>query len=147
MSENQPPDCNREIFEKGESICVLDTKPDIAEEWVKDVAKRSGTKIDWHYFGGRANILMLGDEYDKRRALREVRNCLPDLLRTGARLLSLEGEQYPKVIPLIVSEEDILAFKKVLSMTFATREITEENRVARTRVDNLYHSIKEWYQR
>ena len=53
--------CDSEIFEHGDSVAVLDACQHVAEEWVKLVAKESGQRVDWHYTGGRANVLYLGD--------------------------------------------------------------------------------------
>ena len=43
------------------------------EEWVKKVAKLSGQPVDWHFVGGRARILALGD-------LGKVREAIMDLI-------------------------------------------------------------------
>lgn len=56
--------CNSEIFKDGHAICALDACMHRAELWVKTVAAESGQRMDWHYSGGRANVLYIGD-YDK----------------------------------------------------------------------------------
>jgi hypothetical protein len=56
--------CDANVFESGKGICVLDACMVRAEEWVQAVAKESGQKVDWHYSGGQANVLFIGD-YDK----------------------------------------------------------------------------------
>jgi hypothetical protein len=58
---SDPDACDSEIFEHGHSVAMLDACRYVAEEWVKLVAKESGQRIDWHYAGGRANVLYLGD--------------------------------------------------------------------------------------
>ena len=54
----------RDVFKTGKGICVLDACMVRAEEWVQAVAMESGQRVDWHYSGGRANVLFIGD-YDK----------------------------------------------------------------------------------
>jgi hypothetical protein len=56
-----PPPCDDEVFKKGKSIVALDAASEHAEEWVQAVAKSSGQRVDWHYSGGIANVLFLGD--------------------------------------------------------------------------------------
>jgi len=75
--------CDKDIFKNGLGVCALDARPEAAEEWVQAVAKKSGQKVDWHYSGGRANVLYLGD-YDKvREAVEELENKL------NGRILSI----------------------------------------------------------
>lgn len=72
-----PPPCDREIFESGTPLLWADTwtratwtdsnmdpEPPRAtgfEEWVVRIREASGARIDWHYSGGRAQVLYLGD--------------------------------------------------------------------------------------
>jgi hypothetical protein len=57
-----PPPADTNIYENGECVMVTSTIGSNAiEKWVKRVAKRSGQPVDWHWFGGRALILALGD--------------------------------------------------------------------------------------
>lgn len=56
--------CKPDIFRNGHSICMLDACMHRAEWWVQEVARISGQPVDWHYSGGIANVLHLGD-YDK----------------------------------------------------------------------------------
>lgn len=63
MSDKQdiPPPCDREVFTKGEPIAALDARRWAAETWVQAVAKVSEQRVDWHYSGGIAQVLFLGD--------------------------------------------------------------------------------------
>ena len=57
-----PERCNSEIFENGTCIgIVAGASALVIEAWVQLVAARSGQRIDWHYVGGRARVLALGD--------------------------------------------------------------------------------------
>lgn len=56
--------CNSEIFSKGHSVATLDACRHRAEDWVQQASRLSGQPMDWHYSGGIANILYLGD-YEK----------------------------------------------------------------------------------
>ncbi len=42
------------------------------ENWVQEVAKRSGQQVDWGYIGGRANIIGLGDLDKIRHTIKEM---------------------------------------------------------------------------
>jgi hypothetical protein len=69
---NLPPPCDPEIFKSGKSLCVLDAGSHAAEAWVQKVAAKSGQRVDWHYSGGRANVLMLGDHSKAVAAVHEL---------------------------------------------------------------------------
>lgn len=71
------PPCDREIFENGTALLWADTwtragwgdddadplPPRAAgfEAWIVKIREVSGGRIDWHYSGGRAQVLYLGD--------------------------------------------------------------------------------------
>lgn len=71
-----PTPCNDDIFKNGTSVMTADTGPTggchIFEEWVVAVAKKSGQPVDWHYSGGIAQVLALGDLEAVRVAMEEV---------------------------------------------------------------------------
>src|SRR5512135_41321 len=71
--------CNADVFKNGHGICALDACSQRAEEWVQSVAKESGQKVDWHYSGGIANVLFIGD-YDK--VLAAIKKLEPELAKT-----------------------------------------------------------------
>ena len=57
-----PLPCDPKIFKNGKTVFVTHTIPSNAMEgWVKKVAAMSGQPVDWHFAGGRAVILALGD--------------------------------------------------------------------------------------
>lgn len=59
---NKLPNCDKKVYLKGEHIAtIINLRPGEIEEIVKSAAKKSKQKIDWHYFGGRAVIKVLGD--------------------------------------------------------------------------------------
>jgi hypothetical protein len=68
-----PPPCNPEIFKSGKEVFVTSTIPSNAMEcWVKQVAEKSGQPVDWHFRGGRAIVLALGDLEKVKKALNEL---------------------------------------------------------------------------
>lgn len=83
-----PAPCDSKIFEKGEGICVIDGASNAVERWVQSVAKQAGAKVDWHYCGGRANVLHLGDEASRQRVLNAIKELEPQL---QGRILSVDG--------------------------------------------------------
>lgn len=56
-----PPDCDHEIFEQGKPIALIDGSSNAVERWVKAVAVKADARLDWHYSGGVAQVLHLGD--------------------------------------------------------------------------------------
>lgn len=66
--------CDKEVYNNGSLIFVTHTMSSArVEEWVQAVAKESGQKVDWHYVGGRAQILFLGDQEKVAAALIKLR--------------------------------------------------------------------------
>ena len=68
--------CDSDVYENGTRVFLTHTiSAKDVEKWVKAVAEKSGQKVDWHYVGGRAVILALGDlekVYDALSALRRM---------------------------------------------------------------------------
>ena len=57
-----PPPCDPKIFSEGQQVFTTSTIPSNAMEgWVRKVAQQSGQPVDWHFVGGRARVLALGD--------------------------------------------------------------------------------------
>ncbi len=67
-----PKPCNTKIYTKGQTVCVLGGSSNMIEDWVQLLAKKSKAKVDWHYAGGRANVLHLGSDESRQRVLREI---------------------------------------------------------------------------
>ncbi len=60
MAELLP--CKPKIFKKGTLVFETHSlSSDEMEAWVKKVAKLSGQPVDWHYYGGIACVLALGN--------------------------------------------------------------------------------------
>jgi len=80
MATDGPPDpCDQEIFQKGSPIVILDAASNAAENWVQTVAKKAKARLDWHYSGGRAQVLHLGDEESAAQvyvAIEELKSTL-----------------------------------------------------------------------
>ena len=83
-----PAPCNPEIFKKGRGVCVIDGSSNAVERWVQSVAKKANAQVDWHYSGGRANVLHLGDDASRQRVLNAI-NELEGKLK--GRILSVDG--------------------------------------------------------
>lgn len=72
--------CDKEVYENGSQIFLTHSIPaKKIEKWIKAVAKESGQKVDWHYVGGRAVILALGDLKKVYSALTNLRETHDDL--------------------------------------------------------------------
>ena len=53
--------CDDEIFKTGQPIAALDGRSASVETWVRKIAAASGQRVDWHYVGGVARVLFLGN--------------------------------------------------------------------------------------
>ena len=73
---SQPAPCVPDIFRNGTPILASDTGSVGGnvrfERWVQAVAAASGQPVDWHYSGGRAQVLALGDLDRVRQAARDI---------------------------------------------------------------------------
>ncbi len=83
-----PPPCNPWIFKFGKGVCVLDGSSNAVERWVRSVAKRAHARVDWHYSGGRANVLHLGFSMSRQRVLNAIYELEGEL---NGRILSVDG--------------------------------------------------------
>ncbi len=80
-----PPPCNQEIFQDGQPVLILDAKPNAAESWVKAVAEKANALVDWHYSGGIAQVLHLGDDESRVRVETAIDKLEPTLKGTIIR--------------------------------------------------------------
>lgn len=83
-----PAPCNPEIFKNGQGVCVLDGSSNAVERWVQKVAKTANAQVDWHYSGGCANVLHLGDVESRQRVLQVINDLEGELDGT---ILSIDG--------------------------------------------------------
>jgi hypothetical protein len=75
--------CNQDIFNNGLPLMLVDTGNTggaaIFERWIQGVAFDSGQLVDWHYSGGIAQVLALGDWSKAQRTARQhAVHHLPD---------------------------------------------------------------------
>lgn len=65
--------CSQEMMEKGVHVFLTHSiSSNRIERWVKEVAHVSGQPVDWHFIGGRANVLTLGDVAAVKKAIEEL---------------------------------------------------------------------------
>ena len=69
-----PAPCNQDIFQKGEPVVLLDGSSNAVENWVQEIAKKADARVDWHYSGGVAQVLHLGDMESRRRVEKAIVN-------------------------------------------------------------------------
>jgi len=62
-----PPDCDPEIFKHGQPVLAMVGSSNAIERWVKAVAEKANARVDWHYSGGIAQVLHLGNKESRRR--------------------------------------------------------------------------------
>lgn len=74
-----PPPCDPEIFQNGQPVAAVSGSSNAVERWVQAVAKKAHARVDWHYSGGIANVLHLGDSESRARveaAMNELEQTL-----------------------------------------------------------------------
>jgi hypothetical protein len=76
-----PKPCDPKIFKKGTCVAMLDGSSNRVEHWVRSVAKKANAKVDWHYAGGRAMVLHLGDSASYTRTLEAIKELAPPTMR------------------------------------------------------------------
>ena len=74
-----PKPCNKKIFKHGTTVAMLDGSSNAVERWVKSVAAKAQAQVDWHYAGGRAMVLHLGDVESLYRTLDAIKELRPTL--------------------------------------------------------------------
>jgi len=80
------PKCKKHIFLKGKSFLIASTfecGSEKFEEWVQkvDAALPGHTEVDWHYSGGRANMLYVGNRDAVAKAVQElISECPADIM-------------------------------------------------------------------
>lgn len=79
---NLPPPCDREVYQRGEPVAILDAASNDAEQFVKAIARLASAKVDWHYSGGRAQVLFLGDADARTRVEAALDTLEPTLKGT-----------------------------------------------------------------
>lgn len=110
-----PLDCDPEIFKKGQGVCIVDGSSNAVETWVKLVAEEADARMDWHYCGGRANILHLGDAESRQRVLTAIQKLESQLkgriMSVGEPALFRAGvDKVPE--GAVVYDPDLRAFIK-----------------------------------
>lgn len=91
--------CNQEIYKNGIQVFLTHTlRADDVETWVKKISIDSGQKVDWHYFGGRAIILALGDMAKVREAILNNKKIHDDFFENAMIGMCFRKEQINKMI-------------------------------------------------
>lgn len=84
-----PTPCATDIYRNGQHVGMLASGMEgpgacAIEEWVNRLAEASGQRVDWHYSGGRANVLCVGDVALARKKFEELlpklQERFPDLV-------------------------------------------------------------------
>ncbi|MFZ2484420.1 MAG: hypothetical protein WAX80_01525 [Minisyncoccia bacterium] len=90
MADDEPTlsPCDPEIFASGRGVCVIDGKSIAIERFVRAVAEKANARVDWHYSGGRGNVLHLGDDESRQRVLQSIDELESSL---EGRILSVGG--------------------------------------------------------
>lgn len=105
-----PTPCDPEIFKKGQGVCVVDGRSNAVERWVKTVAEKADAQVDWHYSGGRANVLHLGDDESRQRVLKAISDLEGQLdghiLDVGGPALYRRGVEDPGATGVVIREID-----------------------------------------
>ncbi len=86
-NEDMPP-CAPDVYANGTLVLMTHTiGSEAMEGWVRQVAECSGQRVDWHFAGGRACVLALGD-------LPRVHAAIQELMPEHDRLQSEAAAKY-----------------------------------------------------
>jgi hypothetical protein len=66
--------CKPTIFSKGIPVIILDGKSEPMEVLIQAAAKMLNMELDWHYSGGRAQVLLLGGQNEHGIATKWFQN-------------------------------------------------------------------------
>ncbi len=88
-----PPPCDSEVFHWGETIAIGHAASNEMERWVRAVAEKADARLDWHFTGGTANILFLGDPEARARTTEVLTEMASDLNGKLARIIPAGGPQ------------------------------------------------------
>lgn len=85
--------CQTDIYENGTQVFLTHTiaAKDL-DPWVQKIAEDSGQPVDWHYAGGRAIILALGDLEKVKTSLKKLRPEHDELYRKASAVYL--GDKY-----------------------------------------------------
>lgn len=105
-----PAPCNPDIFSKGSGVCVVTGRSNAIECWVQSVAQKASALVDWHFSGGRANVLHLGDDESRQRVLNAIDELKSELdgsiLSVDGPALYRNGVEDSEVVCAVVREVD-----------------------------------------
>ena len=92
--------CDADVFKDGVPLLLADTGEaggaKLFEAWVQDVASDSDQRVDWHYSGGIAQVLVLGDHAKATEAAKGLEPSLPKQIRIMRWCAPAEGGLYRK---------------------------------------------------
>jgi hypothetical protein len=72
-----PKPCNKKILKNGTTVAMLAGSSNVIERWVRSVADRAKAQVDWHFAGGRAMVLHLGNKASLQRTLDAIQELKP----------------------------------------------------------------------
>jgi hypothetical protein len=76
--------CDPEVFARGQSLLAVDTSNCTAEAfdgWVQSIAYVSRQRVDWHFSGGVAHVLVLGDHAKAKAVCGAPPSCPGRIMR------------------------------------------------------------------
>lgn len=96
MSNETPPPTDFEIYERGKQIMfVAGPRDHTIDEWVREIASRTGTRTDWERNAGQVVIYVLGDAATRRR-VQEACVALKDTLIDAYMAFEVESMRMAK---------------------------------------------------
>jgi hypothetical protein len=87
VAQVQPGRCDHEVWERGEPVLVVaGPRSWMIEAWVLELAARSGARVDWSQYAGRAVVqAVIGDAAEREALGRTVEQLLPSLAAAAER--------------------------------------------------------------
>lgn len=87
-----PSPCNDDVFRNGQPVVLVDARSNAMERWVQAVAAAADAQLDWHYSGGVAQVLHLGDDESRARVEAAITELECDLDGSIMRRLPADAE-------------------------------------------------------
>lgn len=86
--------CDFDVYTNGTTVFLTHTiRAKEIEIWVQKIALDSGQKVDWHYVGGRAFVLSLGNLNKVKATILANRKMHDDFYKKAVSKLRIFNEQ------------------------------------------------------
>ncbi len=94
--------CDNEVFKHGTPVVLVHARSWNVKKWVKEIARTADARVDWHFSGGIANVLHLGNQASRARVVAAIISLKDRLV--GCGYFQLVGDEDPGLYRAGVTE-------------------------------------------